>query len=106
MGELIHIGGFLKEKSFIEKIKKINDCFLNSVIPSPQKFGWQVEESVDGIPIRYSHHKNNAFMGYCEGEPEFVYLEYKGKKYKYFLSPEELSLGLEFGTLPDAEIIE
>lgn len=107
MGEIVDLTRVLRDNQLEKNIDNLNEIISDSVIPSPKTFGWEIcDQTEDGHAIAYMHTAYAVMMAYIPSMPEYACVHYKNGSmvishlYEGY-TLEEISLGLEFGTLPD-----
>jgi hypothetical protein len=71
-------------------------------LPTPEELGWTViARDEEGRALRVYCARYGAVAGYVDGQPDFVYVDFRQVCRAYATTLEELLVGLETGFLPD-----
>ncbi|TNE90072.1 MAG: hypothetical protein EP330_09595 [Deltaproteobacteria bacterium] len=83
-------------------VETLTETIAELQLDGPEAYGWRVlRRDEEGRPIRWYLVKYQAMIGYIQGAPDHVFLDFRNKCCAYELSIEELAARITAGLLPD-----
>jgi hypothetical protein len=97
--EIVDLGRFRRDAELRRWIHRFD---ASAPERTPEDFGWQVtDRDQAGRPVAVACARYGATAGYVVGQPDLVWLDYRGACGGYEATLEELLAGVEAGFLPD-----